>query len=55
MADMVWALRLQRGEASIAERVLNPAHFEFRQGEGEDSSSTSLRRRATDSLRLQGD
>jgi hypothetical protein len=57
MADMVWALRLQRREASIAQRVLDPAHFEFRQGEGEGEgvSSTSLRRRATDSLRLRGD
>ena len=55
MADMVWALRLQRREASIAQRVLDPAHFEFRQGEGEGVSSTSLRRRATDSLRLRGD
>ena len=48
MADIVWALRLQRGEASITERVLDPAHFEFRQGKGQSSSSTSARRRATD-------
>jgi hypothetical protein len=55
MADIVWSKRLQRGESSLVGRVLDPAHFEFRQGQGEQSQPTSLRRRATDRLRLQGD
>jgi hypothetical protein len=48
MADMVWSLRLRQGKALFGERVLNPAHFEFRQGDPSSSTSTFLRRRATD-------
>jgi hypothetical protein len=55
MADIVWSKRLQRGEASLAGRVLDPAHFEFRQGQGGQAPEGPLRRRATDRLRLQGD
>jgi len=55
MADIVWSKRLLRGESSLAGRVLDPAHFEFRQGNDPRSSATPLRRRATDRLRLQGD
>ncbi len=55
MADIVWSKRLQRGETSLAGRVLDPAHVEFRQGQGEHSQPPTLRRRATDRLRLQGD
>jgi hypothetical protein len=55
MADIVWARRLQRGDAVLASRVLDPAHFEFRQGEGESVSPSPLRRRATDRLRLGSD
>jgi hypothetical protein len=33
MADMVLAQRLRRGDFSLAERALDPAHFEFRTGE----------------------
>jgi hypothetical protein len=56
MADIVWSKRLQRGEISLADRVLDPAHFEFRQGgHGQQGQETPLRRRATDRLRLQGD
>ncbi len=55
MADIVSAKRLQRGDISLADRLLDPAHFEFRQGPGQQSSETPLRRRATDRLRLQGD
>jgi len=54
MTDIVWSQRLQQGGASMAGRVLDPAHFEFRH-EGTPMSDTSLRRRATDRLRLQGD
>jgi len=54
MADIVWSQRLQQGGASVAGRVLDPAHFEFRH-EGAPVSDPSLRRRATDRLRLQGD
>jgi hypothetical protein len=54
MADIVWSKRLQRGETSLASRVLDPAHFEFRQGQGQQSQAPP-RRRATDRLRLQGD
>jgi hypothetical protein len=55
MADIVWAKRLQRGQTSLAERVLDPEHFEFRQGQVEGEVATPLRRRATDRFRLQGD
>jgi hypothetical protein len=55
MADIVWAKRLQRGQTSLAERVLDPEHFEFRQGHAESEATTPLRRRATDRFRLQGD
>jgi hypothetical protein len=55
MADIVSAKRLQRGEISLAERLLDPAHFEFRQGRAQGGPETLLRRRATDRLRLQGD
>jgi hypothetical protein len=54
MADIVWSRRLQQGGASLATRVLDPAHFEFRH-EGAPASDPTLRRRATDRLRLQGD
>ena len=55
MADIVWSKRLQRGETSLLGRVLDPAHFEFREGHGQQGPATPLRRRATDRLRLQGD
>jgi hypothetical protein len=55
MTDIVWAKRLQRGDVSLAGRLLDPAHFEFRQGGKQPSPETPLRRRATDRLRLQGD
>lgn len=55
MADIVWAKRLQRGQTSLADRVLDPEHFEFRQGHAEGDAATPLRRRATDRFRLQGD
>jgi hypothetical protein len=55
MADIVWSKRLQRGEISLAARVLDSEHFEFRQGHGEEAPALPLRRRATDRLRLQGD
>ena len=55
MADIVSSKRLQRGDISLADRVLDPAHFEFRQGRVQEGSETPLRRRATDRLRLQGD
>ncbi len=55
MADIVSAKRLQRGDITLAGRVLDPAHFEFRQGPGQSAPETPLRRRATDRLRLQGD
>jgi hypothetical protein len=55
MADIVASKRLQRGEIVLAERILDPAHFEFRQGGGQQGPETPLRRRATDRLRLQGD
>jgi hypothetical protein len=54
MADIVWARRLQQGAISMAERVLNEAHFEFR-NEGAESASPALKRRATDRLRFGGD
>ena len=55
LTDIVWARRLQRGDASgsLGVRVLDPEHFEFRH-EGETASNPSLRRRASDRLR-QGD
>lgn len=55
MTDIVWSKRLQRGEVSLAGRVLDPDHFEFRQGHVHEGTATPLRRRATDRLRLQGD
>jgi hypothetical protein len=55
MADILASKRLQRGDISLADRVLDPAHFEFRQGGAPPSPETPLRRRATDRLRLQGD
>ena len=55
MSDIVSSKRLQRGEISLADRVLDPAHFEFRQGRGQQGQDAPLRRRATDRLRLQGD
>jgi hypothetical protein len=54
MADIVWARRLQQGAISIADRVLNEAHFEFR-NEGAEAADPALNRRATDRLRLRGD
>src|SRR5689334_14942274 len=54
MTDIVWSQRLRQGGGSVAGRVLDPAHFEFRH-EGTAVSDPSLRRRATDRLRLQGD
>ena len=53
MADIVWSRRLQRGEGTLAGRVLDPEHFEFRH-EGETASDPTLRRRTSDQLR-QGD
>jgi hypothetical protein len=55
MADIVSAKRLERGQLAFADRLLDPAHFEFRQGGSQQGSETPLRRRATDRLRLQGD
>jgi hypothetical protein len=55
MADIVSSKRLQRGDLSLADRILDPAHFEFRQGPAKQGAETPLRRRATDRLRLQGD
>jgi hypothetical protein len=54
MADIVWARRLQQGTGSLAGRVLDADHFEFRY-EGATAADPTLRRRATDRLRLQGD
>lgn len=54
MADIVWARRLQGGAGSLAGRVLDAEHFEFRY-EGSAAADRPLRRRATDRLRLQGD
>jgi hypothetical protein len=55
MSDIVASKRLQRGDISLADRVLDPAHFEFRQGGEQRGPEIPLRRRATDRLRLQGD
>ena len=55
MSDIVSSKRLQRGDIKLADRVLDPAHFEFRQGQGQQGPEAPLRRRATDRLRLQGD
>jgi hypothetical protein len=55
MADIVLSKRLQRGAGSLGDRALDPAHFEFRQGEAASASAAPLRRRATDRLRLGGD
>jgi hypothetical protein len=48
VGDMVWALRLERGEGSVhlGERALDPVHFEFRYGE--TLSAMDRTRRATD-------
>ncbi len=48
MADMVWALRLRRGEGAIrlAGRVLDPDHFEFRNPGG--TAPGRARGRSTD-------
>jgi hypothetical protein len=54
MADIVWSRRLRQAAGSIASRVLDGAHFEFRY-EGSPPADPTLRRRATDRLRLQGD
>jgi hypothetical protein len=54
MADIVWARRLQQGAIAMADRVLNEAHFEFR-NEGAEPADPALKRRATDRLRLRGD
>ena len=54
MADIVWSRRLQQGRASLASRVLDESHFEFR-NEGSPSPDPALNRRATDRLRLRGD
>jgi hypothetical protein len=57
MADIVWARRLQRGEAyaGLQGRVLDPEHFEFRHGGVAAAESPAPRRRATDRLRPSGD
>lgn len=55
MTDIVWSKRLQRGTGALHDRVLDPAHFEFREGGETTPSAAGLRRRATDSLRLRGD
>lgn len=55
MSDIVVSQQLQRGAPRVAGRVLDPAHFEFREGGASESGDTSLRRRATDRLRLRGD
>jgi len=54
LADIVWARRLQGSAGSLAGRVLDAEHFEFRH-EGSTAAAPTLRRRATDRLRLQGD
>jgi hypothetical protein len=41
LADIVLAQRLRRGDFSLAERALDPAHFEFRTAEWEPSSAGS--------------
>jgi hypothetical protein len=57
MADIVWARRLQRGEAHtvLQGRVLDPEHFEFRYGGATPAEFPPPRRRATDRLRTAGD
>lgn len=47
LADMVWARRLERGEASfqLRDRVLSGEHFEFRRGPGPGGEQGSGRRR----------
>jgi hypothetical protein len=54
MADIVLSQQLQRGKAGLTSRALDPAHFEFRQGAGKDSSGSPLRRRVGDRLKLEG-
>ena len=55
MTDIVVSQQLQRGIPRVAGRVLDPAHFEFREGGVSEPGATTLRRRATDRLRLSGD
>lgn len=55
MSDIVVSLQLQRGAPRVAGRVLDPAHFEFRAGGSTEAGTATLRRRATDRLRLSGD
>jgi hypothetical protein len=54
MADMVWSIRLRHGLASahLADRVLQPEHFEFRCGEGDNGTAGQPRRRVTDRTEL---
>jgi len=54
MADIVLARRLQKGTGTLAVRVLDEAHFEFRY-KGAPPADPALGRRATDRLRLRGD
>ena len=54
MADIVWSRRRQQPTAVVVERVLDPAHFEFRH-EGSAGTGPALRRRATDRLRFHSD
>ena len=54
MSDIVWSLRLRRAEGTLAGRILEPAHFEFR-NEGSAPATPELRRRASDRLARQGD
>lgn len=48
VADLVWEQLLQRGQAQHTrrERVLNPAHFEFRGGEAPTGPAGARRRRS---------
>ncbi len=57
MSDIVWSRRLLQAEASatLADRVLDPAHFEFRYGGLAPTEPSAVRRRATDRLRPSGD
>jgi hypothetical protein len=56
MSDIVWSRRLLRAEGSrLGDRILDPAHFEFRHGGLPSAEPPLLRRRATDRLRPSGD
>ncbi|MBA3260133.1 MAG: hypothetical protein H0T68_11795 [Gemmatimonadales bacterium] len=57
MSDIVWSRRLLQaeGSATLADRVLDPAHFEFRYGGLEPVEPPPTRRRTTDRLRPSGD